>query len=340
MNPKISVIVPMYNAERFLRFCITSILEQTFKNFELILIDDCSTDRTLEIAKSFADPRIKILQTEKNLGYPGAVRNVGIDSAIGEYIYFMDHDDVILPNAFETLTDVADKSGADAVTSTSWYVSSDFSNENDMILHKIDLSPPQPVSKNIKTRLWIEIVEQGVHFAPWLYLYRKKFLVDNKIKFPAEVAEDVFFTIDVVFATNKIFKIKFPYYVWRQSKNSASRDISRAYKNMKSILNLSDYLEEKLAPLNDEKFTSEFIFYQIDGALDNYLAPFFKIDEKNAMQALDEITKAIKPRFGENILFVRSLLHGYFQGRNAINENKKLRESLGLKYSECSCKIF
>lgn len=327
MNPKISVIVPMYNAERFLRFCVTSILEQTFKNFELILIDDCSTDRTLEIAKNFGDKRIKILQTEKNLGYPGAVRNIGIDAAIGEYIYFMDHDDVILPNAFEILAEVADKSRADVITTMSWYISSDFSDEDDMTLHKIDLRPPKPVSKDLKTRLWREIVEQGVHFAPWLYVYRRKFLVDNKIKFPAEVAEDVFFTIDVIFATSKIFKITFPYYVWRKSKSSASHDVSRAYKNMLSILNLSDYLEKKLAPLNDESFTSEFIFTQIDGAVDSYLAPFFNKDEETAMKALDEVTGAIKPRFGKNTLFMRSILHGYFQGRNAINENKKLQKN-------------
>jgi len=59
--PKISVIVPMYNAEKYLSLCINSILAQTFKDFELILIDDCSTDKTLEVAKSFSDSRIKIL---------------------------------------------------------------------------------------------------------------------------------------------------------------------------------------------------------------------------------------------------------------------------------------
>ena len=65
-TPAISVIVPMYNVEKYLKTCITSILDQTFTDFELILVDDCSTDSTLEIAKSFSDPRIKILQTEKN----------------------------------------------------------------------------------------------------------------------------------------------------------------------------------------------------------------------------------------------------------------------------------
>lgn len=328
--PKISVIVPMYNAERFLKFCVTSILEQTFKKFELILIDDCSTDKTLEIAKSFYDDRIKILQTEKNLGYPGVVRNIGLDAAIGEYIFFMDHDDVILPNAFEVLSDLADKSGADAVTTMSWYTSSDFSDEDDMTLHRVDLNAPEIVSKNLKQRLWDEIVFMGVHVAPWVFFYRRKFLAENQIKFPAEVAEDLFFTIDVVFATSKILKVTFPYYIFRKSRKSASQDVRRVYKNMKSVLNLSDYLEKKLAPLNDDEFVSKFIFYQIDAVIDSYLAPFFKIDEETAKLALEEVTRAIEPRFGKDTLFVRSILMGYFQGRNAINENNQLRKQLGL----------
>ncbi|MBQ7628857.1 MAG: glycosyltransferase, partial [Selenomonadaceae bacterium] len=298
--PKVSVIVPMYNAERFINFCVASILEQTFKNFELILVDDCSTDKTLDVVKNFSDERIKILRMKKNLGYPGAVRNVGLDAATGKYIFFMDHDDVILPNAFEVLMDVAEKNNVDAVTTTTWYRSSDFTCAEDMEVQQINLKSPAPVSENVKTRLWDEIVLMGIHVAPWVWLYRRKILVDKKIKFPAEVAEDVLFTVDVLLATNKIAKIEFPFYIWRQSESSASADVSRAYKNMLSILNLSDWLEKKLAPLKDNVFTSEFIFYQVDGAIDNYLAPFFRTDEKLAMQAIDEITKAIKPRFGKN----------------------------------------
>ena len=327
--PKVSVIVPMYNAERFINFCVASILEQTFKNFELILVDDCSTDKTLDVVKNFSDKRIKILRMKKNLGYPGAVRNVGLDAATGKYIFFMDHDDVILPNAFEVLMDVAEKNNVDAVTTTTWYRSSDFTCAEDMEVQQINLKSPAPVSENVKTRLWDEIVMDGIHIAPWVWFYRREFLVDKKIKFPAEVAEDVFFTVDVLLATNKIAKVEFPFYIWRQSESSATHDVKRAYKNMLSILNLSDWLEKKLAPLKDNVFKSEFIFYQVDGAIDNYLAPFFRTDEKLAMQAIDEITKAIKPRFGKNTLFVRSILHGYFQGRNAINENKFLREKLG-----------
>ena len=68
MEPKVSVIVPMYNAERYVGLAIESILAQEFRDFELILIDDCSTDRTLEIAKSFNDRRIIIVENDFNRG--------------------------------------------------------------------------------------------------------------------------------------------------------------------------------------------------------------------------------------------------------------------------------
>ena len=72
---------------------LTSILTQSFTDFELILIDDCSADKKFDVAKSFDDPVIKILQAEKNLGCPGAVHNVGLNAARDKYVYFMDHGD-------------------------------------------------------------------------------------------------------------------------------------------------------------------------------------------------------------------------------------------------------
>ena len=75
---KISVIVPLYNAERFLKTCIDSILNQSFEDFELIIVDDCSTDRSLEIAQQYRDSRIKIFRNVTNLG-DAATRNIGLE---------------------------------------------------------------------------------------------------------------------------------------------------------------------------------------------------------------------------------------------------------------------
>lgn len=323
--PRVSVIVPMYNAEKFLDMSVSSILQQTFDDMEIILVDDCSTDKTLEIAKSFGDSRIKILRTEKNLGYPGAVRNVGLDVAVGDYVFFMDHDDLIFPDAFEKLVALAEKNNSDVVTTSTWQQFSllptkeeKITNEDEIYFRTVDLKFSPTVSKDLKMRLWQELVLQRMHVAPWCSLYRRKFLAENEIRFPAEVVEDVFFTVDVLFATDKISKVDFPFYAWRYSKNSASQNVNRAYKNMKSILNLHDFLQKKLEPLNDDEFTAEFIFSQISGAMRNYLEPLFKFDLETSRKVLEEIMKAIEPRFGKNSLLMRTILRGYFLGYDAI----------------------
>lgn len=98
----VSVIVPVYNAEKTIYDSLTSILDQSFKNIELIVIDDCSTDNTLfEIKKFTNDNRIKVIQLEKNLGLPGAVRNIGMKLATGNYIAFNDSDDIWKKNKLE-----------------------------------------------------------------------------------------------------------------------------------------------------------------------------------------------------------------------------------------------
>lgn len=311
---KISVIVPMYNAEKFLDLCVSSILQQTFEDMEIILVDDCSTDKTLEIAKSFGDPRIKILRTEKNLGYPGAVRNVGLDAATGEYVFFMDHDDLIFPHAFEKLFAFAQMNDADVVTTTSWHQFKGFPETDAQVEYgtvKLNFSPN--VSKDMKTRLMQELAFGGMSVTPWCSFYRRKFLDENNIRFPADVAEDVFFTVDVLFVTDKIFKVDFPFYAWRYHLDSASYDSSRACKNINSILNLYDFLLKKIEPLNDDEFTAEFIFSQVGGAIKSYIKPLFQIDTATSINVLREITKALEPRFGKNALFVRTLLREFLK---------------------------
>ncbi len=99
-NPKISVIVPVYNAEKYLHRCVDSILAQTFKDFELLLIDDGSKDRSGEICDEYAqkDERVKVWHKEN--GGVSSARNVGLDNARGEWLTFSDSDDWLEPNAF------------------------------------------------------------------------------------------------------------------------------------------------------------------------------------------------------------------------------------------------
>lgn len=97
---KVSVVLPAYNAERYITQTMNSLLVQTYANFEILVVDDCPSDRTVRIIESFDDSRIRILHNERNLGVC-ASRNRGIDASEGEFIFFMDHDDVVPADKLE-----------------------------------------------------------------------------------------------------------------------------------------------------------------------------------------------------------------------------------------------
>ncbi|NDV46180.1 glycosyltransferase [Paludibacter sp. 221] len=101
MKNKISVVMPVYNAGRFLREAIESVLGQTHENFELVIVDDCSSDNSVQIVKSFDDERIILIENKQNTGnYP--CRNRGIKQATGEFIAVMDADDIMVPERMDT----------------------------------------------------------------------------------------------------------------------------------------------------------------------------------------------------------------------------------------------
>jgi glycosyltransferase involved in cell wall biosynthesis len=96
-TPKVSVVIPAYNRERYLADAIDSVLAQTFTDFEILIVDDGSRDRTVEIAQSYRDPRIRIVRHERNRGV-AAARNTGVAEARGAYVAFLDSDDVAYPD--------------------------------------------------------------------------------------------------------------------------------------------------------------------------------------------------------------------------------------------------
>ena len=116
---QVSIIIPVYNTEEYLRECMDSVVNQTLKNIEIICIDDCSTDGSYRILEEYAarDGRIKLLRNDQNLGAPGAVKNIGIKEAEGEYIGFVDSDDYVDLNYFEELYSLAQNHDSDIAAS-------------------------------------------------------------------------------------------------------------------------------------------------------------------------------------------------------------------------------
>ena len=101
----ISVVIPMYNAEKYIGECLTSLANQTFQDFDVIVVDDCSTDNTIEVVSSFAENNSRIQQIKSDIhsgGYPSIPRNKGIESAKGRYIAFLDADDIWEPDKLDS----------------------------------------------------------------------------------------------------------------------------------------------------------------------------------------------------------------------------------------------
>ena len=120
-KPKISIIVPVYNMEEFLEACINSILCQTYEDYELILIDDGSKDRSLEICNEYAKKDSRIIVLHKENGGQGSARNMGLDNCCGEYICFVDSDDKVTSNYLELLVYNAEKYDADISCARMYY---------------------------------------------------------------------------------------------------------------------------------------------------------------------------------------------------------------------------
>ena len=135
-HPLISVVMPNYNGERFVENAIDSVLYQTYRNLELIVIDDCSTDESLLLIqkKALQDSRIRVLALEKNSGVANA-RNIGIQAATGEYIALLDNDDLWTEDKIERQLAIASR-GADIV-----YCSYDFIDENSRAIKKPFIVP-------------------------------------------------------------------------------------------------------------------------------------------------------------------------------------------------------
>ncbi|MBR1647465.1 MAG: glycosyltransferase [Selenomonadaceae bacterium] len=227
-SPAISVIVPVYNAEKYLPACLESILNQTFTDFELLVVDDCSTDSSYVVAENYLERfggRLKIISLPENTGSGAVPRNVGLDLSQGKYVYFMDADDFLLDTALEIFCDYAETFQAEVI-----YTERGFNCVEDIFSQNLVESfwnPPKFASERptLYTDDLAARVEKFLNLAvgmpPWEKFFRRNFLVDNDIKFPAmRISEDIVWTFKIICTAKKILRVPTPLYVHRTNKIS------------------------------------------------------------------------------------------------------------------------
>lgn len=215
----VSIIVPVYNAERYLEKCVSSILAQTEGDFQLILVDDGSTDASAEICDEFAkkDSRVMVIH-QKNAGV-SAARNAGLDAACGEYICFVDPDDTLEPDMLEHTTTAALTNGADLVLFDP-YVR--FQGRSDV---SVDSIPFLPGNTSYEKKQISPAQLRFMAGTVWRFLYQRDLIERNKLRFDTTLplSEDRLFNITAMGCCKKIYYLREPLYHYWINPGSAAR---------------------------------------------------------------------------------------------------------------------
>lgn len=325
--PKISILVPVYNVEKYLKECLDSIINQTIKDIEIICINDGSTDNCHKILEEYGqkDNRIKIIN-KQNSGY-GDSMNKGMELATGEYIGIIESDDFVDNNMFEELYKIAKEKDCEIVKSD-WYQYWT-SNDENRKMGKISAFKAGKITNVSKDKSLLRITP-----SIWSAIYKREFLTNNDIKFlptPGASYQDTSFTLKTFMCAKRIMLTKNAYVHYRQDNiNSSVKSkgkiyaLCHEYEETEKFINANENLNEfkeyvfaleykaYLWTLQriDKSFKDEFInafserFKKINeqNVIGNY---FFKKINKKQFNALitntEDFKKAEKERFEKNL---------------------------------------
>ena len=225
-NPKVSIIMPCYNTEKYIEKAVQSVLDQTYRNFELIIIDDDSTDKTWEIIEQYAKKDFRVICTRKTENEKGISKsmNKGIEMARGEYITRMDSDDIIIPEKIFRQVQFLDKNEEYGVCSVNIAMMDNLGN-----IYNENVYPEQKVPSE-----WTFLWTNPVPNAPCMY--RTNIIKDNNITFSnLRTAEDYDF-LEKLITKTKVYMINLPLYYYRYNEKSTyNKNRAETFKNSLNI---------------------------------------------------------------------------------------------------------
>lgn len=328
-NIKISVIIPVYNVEKYIGQCLDSIVNQTYKNLEIIIVNDGSNDNSLEIINRYSqnDRRIKIINLE-NKGVSFA-RNIGIKNSEGNYISFVDSDDYLNLNTYEKLVENLD--GEDLII----FNYGRFENSTGEIIKEKYVSDDEMQELPEEKRY----LYSKINHSCWNKLYKTEYLKRNEFKFFEILYEDVFFNLEVIYSTNNIKILNEAFYKYRVNRkdsimgNRNNNDLNYiqrqalAYKtnfeNINKLIekNKNNYSAGKLVYILSErenwraKLERNLNFEEID----KYLREYFKKENTNDLATKILLKKVNETLKSKNVIKISGLnLFDSFYWKNGI----------------------
>ena len=336
-SPAVSVIIPMYNAEKYIAECLDSLLNQTFQDFEVIAVDDCSEDNSVAIVNDYVPKfggRLSVVRMEKNSGYAGFPRNKGIELADGEYLYFIDPDDTIAPTALEELYSLAKKFDADIVHCEKYYaVPDEFYHDAEYrknlkpyswpMGEKIFVTEPTLLTDDLGKRVK-NFSQKWLQWASWMQLIRRDFLRDNGIRFLNVYSQDMVFTMCELCCAKNYLVVPNVFYYWRKHKNSKTQEdlntrqiLHRYVSTLKQGINyLDEFLnrQEFFAKQADLKYVLfDMLFTTILERLDN---TYHKV-------SAHELCELLRKEFDGNSAFAAFTFNAMNAYRLQVNASPK-----------------
>lgn len=252
----ISIIIPVYNVEKYLRECLDSVLRQTYRDFEVWLIDDGSTDNSCEICDEYVDKYGNFHVIHKTNAGLGMARNTGIENANGEYITFLDSDDYWEKDMLETLIRVMQEKKVDICKSGFRRVNN--SHEKIMeITYENELYIGEQARLGLLPRMIGSCPEysDSIEMAVCACLYKAKIIKENNVRFPSErnlISEDLIFNIEVMQFANGAITLQYVGYCYRVNQGSLTTQFrsdrfvacKKLYKYVKTRLDELGYAED------------------------------------------------------------------------------------------------
>lgn len=235
-NELVSVIIPLYNSQRFIGKCVQSLLNQTHQNLEIIIVDDASTDQSLKIVQNLAekDCRVKVFSGEKYSGV-SAVRNVGLSNAKGDYVCFVDSDDYVSKYFLQSLL----TSLKDTVADVSCVgVARVGENQKKKLNKAFNLAKYKVKTYNKKEAMELLFTGRKIRMNIWNKMFKKElFQGENKITYNEDIyhGEDVAFLYDVFARVEKVSFVPMKYYAYTKRKGS----LVHSKMNVKKLTYLS-----------------------------------------------------------------------------------------------------
>lgn len=282
---KVSIIVPVYNVEKYIHKCLDSLVNQTLKELEFIFVNDGSPDSSSKIIKEYAkkDKRIKLLNKEN--GGQATARNLGLEHAKGEYIAFLDSDDYVKENMYETLYNRAKKDNLDIVICNNYLVYKDSIVENDPgITNKKE--------KIISPREYVTLSP-----SPWNKIIRHEYLIKEKFKFPEGIIYEDLASIPLLGLSNpKIVYLNTCLHYYVQSDSSTMRN--KEYKSKyEDIFTATEYLYTNMIDKGYNKELEYMLTYHLLylGSLN-----FYQYKKYNQIDKISIAMKKYFPKWYQN----------------------------------------